>query len=740
MKRTRVAAFLLIGMFLASLSISGRDHPADLKVLLVDDFTTPPMEWQKWWKSNLEKQPGIKPAYHVRDDINRPGKPGPTRLEDFSLVIWHTGLDEENTLTQPDRAALSAHLEGGGNLFLMGTGIPRELIETGHRRWLKRYLRCDFLMPNSPIIEGSVFEHESLVGCEKTLFEGLEFAIDHGDLGSYAVDSPNLVYEDFDPTAGGGGAVHCVRFKNIPGNLGIQFEGPILPGCPPCRIVFLSVPLETIFPEKTRNEMMERILAFFSAPPKEFVEIRGKLRSSVKTDKNVPLEGVLVSLKKASFRTLSKKDGSYILTSIPEPSGLQQYFKQLELFGWKQTSFPELLVMDQRMPPGKLLSQVDTMERISPPLSEGRGIWIIRDQLRSPEAVQKIVKRCERGGFNTLFVQVRGRGDAFYKSATEPRAEILEDQPEDFDPLAMFIELGHEKGMQVHAWMNAFYTYEGATKPYSPKHILARHPEWALTNRSGKSLMEYTKKDLEEQHAEGVYLSPCIPAAREYLTGVYLEVVENYNVDGVHFDFIRFPFSPNRMKNERDLGYSKLSREAFKKEHGMDPLEIDPGNAKMVKTWNDWRRLCVGRLVRDVHKRAHEIKPGIRVSAAVLERYHLARGCHCHQDWIMWMKNGWIDTCCIMAYGSDNELVGKRIRLAVENSGNATVWAGLGAGWRSRRSRGKPESIPERIDIVRREKPEGIMFFAYKHFTDEKLDELKKGPFAIPATVPEVRK
>ena len=179
---------------------------------------------------------------------------------------------------------------------------------------------------------------------------------------------------------------------------------------------------------------------------------------------------------------------------------------------------------------------------------------------------------------------------------------------------------------------------------------------------------------------------------------------------------------------------------AFEKEHGIDPLDIDPKDREKVKLYNDWRRLSVSRLVEAVTRRAHEAKPGIRVSAAVLERYHLARASHCYQDWIEWMQSGKIDTCCIMAYNTDNPLVAKRIRMAVENQGESTVWAGLSGNWGGRRSNGTFESVLERVDMVRREKPEGIMFFAYKHFDDTEIKALKDGPFSTPSAVPETQK
>lgn len=703
----------------------GQETGKALNILVVDDFSSSQFAWQDWYKKALTEI-GLKVKIVKPDEFKKPGGSGKIQIEDYPFIVWNSGIDKENTLTPPDQILLGDYLEKGGNLLLTGAEIPQDLIQNNGRSWMKRYLRCDFLMPNSPIIEGSIFEHEPLMGAEESIFEGLRFLIDHGEFDTYPANNLNLIYEDMDPEAGGGGAVHCVKFEKITGNLGVQFEGQILPGKASCRLVFLTFPLETVHPAPVRLEMLKRVIAFFGAPQKKFYEIHG----TVKSEEAEPakLENALISIKNTSYKTLTTKEGRFILSGIPAGT----YELEVSLFGYSPRTIPQLKIPRTELNPLAI--------RLTPqslPLTEGRGIWIVRDTISSPEAVRMIVDRCYQAGFNALFVQVRGRGDAFYMSETEPRSDILADQPADFDPLAMFIELAHEKNMQVHAWMNAFYTYQGGgAKPSSPKHVVNRHPEWVLTNRAGKSLAQYTKEEMSEHHAEGIYLSPCIPAAREYLAGVYMEVVKKYDVDGIHFDFIRFPFSDNKIDGDWDLGYSKLAREAFKKEHGIDPLELDPKKREHVELWNNWRRTCVSRLVEDVNKKAHALKPNIRVSAAVLERYHLARDCHCFQDWIEWLQSGKIDTCCVMAYSTDNPLVGQIIRMATENKGKGTIWAGLSGNWRRREGEGAMGSIMERVDIVRRHKPEGVMFFAYKHFSDEECKALRENAFGIPAKAP----
>ena len=73
------------------------------------------------------------------------------------------------------------------------------------------------------------------------------------------------------------------------------------------------------------------------------------------------------------------------------------------------------------------------------PQSEVRALWVVRTTLTSPEKIGQLVSAAADNGFNTLIVQIRGRGDAYYNSRVEPRAIDLKDQPPSFDPLAVTI-------------------------------------------------------------------------------------------------------------------------------------------------------------------------------------------------------------------------------------------------------------------------------------------------------------
>ena len=159
--------------------------------------------------------------------------------------------------------------------------------------------------------------------------------------------------------------------------------------------------------------------------------------------------------------------------------------------------------------------------------NEVRALWVVRTTLTSPEKIRQLVKSAAENGFNTLIVQIRGRGDAYYKSRVEPRAAELKDQPADFDPLAFTIAEARERGLKVHAWLNTSLLANLDALPTDPAHVYNRHPEWlAVPKPVAAELYQmsprdplYRQKIVEWSKAnrgelEGIYTGPANPAVQ----------------------------------------------------------------------------------------------------------------------------------------------------------------------------------------------------------------------------------
>ncbi|MCC7242681.1 MAG: family 10 glycosylhydrolase, partial [Acidobacteria bacterium] len=104
---------------------------------------------------------------------------------------------------------------------------------------------------------------------------------------------------------------------------------------------------------------------------------------------------------------------------------------------------------------------------VAPPatdVGDVRALWVTRATLTSPEAIARMVEAARAGGFNALLVQVRARGDAYYRSSLEPRAAELAGRP-DFDPLDYTLAVAHRAGLSVHAWIAVNLVSSAATLP-----------------------------------------------------------------------------------------------------------------------------------------------------------------------------------------------------------------------------------------------------------------------------------
>lgn len=306
-------------------------------------------------------------------------------------------------------------------------------------------------------------------------------------------------------------------------------------------------------------------------------------------------------------------------------------------------------------------------------VSEMRAMWVARWDITSPEACRTLVKLARDYNLNTLVVQVRGRGDALYKSRLEPPCETLD--PPDFDPLGMILDEGHKAGLQVHAWINANYTWGAAQMPVSPEHIVNKHPDWLM--RTSQNAVTFTAGG----ETEGAYTCPTNQLFREFLRDIYLDVATNYDVDGVHFDFIRYPST--------DYCYCDRCLSAFQTEidSRLDPQEkltvanLPDRNAytsAFPGAWDSFRREQITKEVYTVYDAVKAVQPNVMVSASVFANSSDAYN-HRFQDWKRWLADRKLDALFPMAYSTSTDTFADQIQDAVSSSRGIPVCAGIGS-------------------------------------------------------------
>lgn len=355
---------------------------------------------------------------------------------------------------------------------------------------------------------------------------------------------------------------------------------------------------------------------------------------------------------------------------------------------------------------------------------EVRAVWVVRFTLTSEDAIRAMVDEAERTGINTLIVQVRGRADAFYRSSLEPRGEsVRESDP--FDPLELVIREGHARGMAVHAWVNTHLVWGPAALPEDPDHIMHAHPDWlAVPRELGRELVAVDPFDRRfvdrlidyardnPGTVEGVYTSPSHPGVQERVHAVWLDLASRYDLDGIHFDYIRFPSA------QYDYSIGALERFRLWARSALDPGrwdELDEAYEADLyafvdsepELWAQFRREHVTRLVERVHRDVKAIRPRLTISAAVIADTDLALNDR-FQAWPSWLERGLIDVAVPMAYTPDSD----RFRSLVESARAAAgrsdrVWAGIGAYMNT------AESTMDMIDIARAQDAGGVVLFSY---------------------------
>jgi len=307
--------------------------------------------------------------------------------------------------------------------------------------------------------------------------------------------------------------------------------------------------------------------------------------------------------------------------------------------------------------------------------NEMRVLWVERWDITSPEACAAIVKSAKEYGFNCLVVQVRGRGDAFYKSHYEPRAQDLAGQPADFDPLGTILSEAHQAGLKVYAWLNANYTWGSNTPPKSAEHIVNAHPWWLMRNKKNEVVMAGTP------YYDGCFSCPSHRAYTQHLRDVFVDLVKNYDVDGVSFDFIRYPDS-NFCYCDWCLARFKAEMNVEIKPEEKDALAKDADRLAYVKAypkdWDNFRRQQITDEVYMIHDALKVVRPGIVVSASVFPQWSSAYSERL-QDWRQWLRDGKLDLLFPMAYFKSTDTFAKNIKAAIDSSSGVPVCPNIGS-------------------------------------------------------------
>jgi uncharacterized lipoprotein YddW (UPF0748 family) len=270
------------------------------------------------------------------------------------------------------------------------------------------------------------------------------------------------------------------------------------------------------------------------------------------------------------------------------------------------------------------------------PKREFRGMWIATvvnidwpSDVHLPVDRQKkdllaLLDMAQAAGLNAIILQVRPAADAFYAKSMEPWSRWLtgkQGQAPDpaYDPLEFAITEAHKRGMELHAWFNPYRaTFDSNFKSLSPNHITNQEPSWFFTYGGIK------------------LFNPGIPEVRDYIIKVILNVVDNYNIDGVHMDDYFYPY--------------KIEGQTI---HDAETFKAYAGDFTDIK---DWRRNNVDLLIHALNDSIHKHKPFVKFGIAPFGIWKNYRQdpegskttggdsyYELYADTRKWAKEGWVD-------------------------------------------------------------------------------------------------
>lgn len=360
------------------------------------------------------------------------------------------------------------------------------------------------------------------------------------------------------------------------------------------------------------------------------------------------------------------------------------------------------------------------------PKHEVRAAWITavygldwpRTRATSPERMRKqqdelveILDKLKAANFNTVLFQTRTRGDVLYQSSIEPYNSILTGKvggDPGYDPLTFAIEECHKRGMECHAWMVSI--------PLGNKKHVASLGKESVTKKKAAICVPYKNE---------YFLNPGHPQTKEYLMSLVREVVKRYDVDGVHFDYLRYPENAPRFPDGYD--YKRYAK---------------------GRSLAQWRRDNITDIVRYIYKEVKALKPWVKVSTSPVGKYrdtsrYSSRGWNAYhtvyQDVQGWLGEGIQDQIYPMQYFRGNHFYPFALDWKEQSNGRHII-PGLGIYFLDpAEGNWTLDEIERQMHFIRAQKLEGEAHYRVKYLMDNSqglYDTLEKNFYTAPALQP----
>lgn len=360
--------------------------------------------------------------------------------------------------------------------------------------------------------------------------------------------------------------------------------------------------------------------------------------------------------------------------------------------------------------------------------------WPSRKGLSAAEQQAEMLALLDQAAtlkLNAIILQIRTSADALYESALEPWSEYLtgtQGQSPGYDPLALWIDEAHRRGIELHAWFNPFRARQSsATSALAGKHLSQTQPDWV------------------KRYGDQLWIDPGEPGAAAHTLAVFMDVLQRYDVDGIHIDDYFYPYPIN------DSSPGKAEIDFPDQPSWQRYLD---GGGTLARA--DWRRKNVDDLIEQLYRGIRQTKPWARfgISPFGLPRPDLrppgisgfSQYHKLYADVERWLAKGWLDYLVPQLYWPIAQRPQAFAPLLEAwhglNPKGRHVWPGLFTSRiNDKPDSWQPEEILNQIALVREQRPgSGHAHFSMVALSQNRkglADALKAGPYAEPALVPE---
>jgi len=317
-----------------------------------------------------------------------------------------------------------------------------------------------------------------------------------------------------------------------------------------------------------------------------------------------------------------------------------------------------------------------------PEAGEFRAFWCHSASGVDGMEWDEAIRRLADNGFTAILPNMLWGGAAYYNSQVLPVVSA-----EKGDQIAKCLAACKKYGIKIHIWKVNWNLGDAAPAEFVEK-----------MRKTGRLQMSSSGK-------EQPWLCPSNPDNRKLEIDAMVEVARRYDVDGIHFDYIRYP--------DGDHCFCAGCRERFRRAVGAViqnwPQDV-MWKGRYFQQWLDWRRGNISAVVKAVSEQARAVKPKIKISAAVFSHWNTDRDT-VGQDWKLWCEKGWVDFVCPMDYTPSNRRFENIVSQQVGWAGRVPCYPGIGVSASS--SKFDVDQLIEQITITRRYQTRGFTIFNY---------------------------